>query len=105
MLVASTNRRPRIPNYFARLLSATAEVTNRSSPTRDKIIATVNSFYPRRVAMLAPYSHGPVSVCLSGAHRYCVETDERTELVFGIEASFDLSYSLLLLRKVGHLQR
>ena len=65
MLVASTNRRPRIPNYFARLLSATAEVTNRSSPTRDKIIATVNSFYPRRIAMLAPYSHGPVSVCLS----------------------------------------
>jgi len=42
-------------------------------------------------------SHGPVSVCvcLSVTSRSSIETDERTGLVFGTGASFDLSYTVL----------
>jgi len=35
-----------------------------------------------------------VSVCLSVTSRYCIETAEWIELVFGTHASIDLSYAV-----------
>jgi len=52
---------------------------------------------PRRAG--AATSYGPVSACLclwpSDTNRSSVELDGRIELVFGKEASFDLSYTVL----------
>jgi len=44
-----------------------------------------------------PTSYGSVSVslCLSATSRFSIETGERIELVFGMEASFHLSYTVL----------
>ena len=36
-----------------------------------------------------------LSVCLSVTSRYCIETTSRIELVFGMEASFYLSHTVL----------
>ena len=36
-----------------------------------------------------------MSVCLSVTSRYCIETTGRIELVFGMQASFYLSYTVL----------
>jgi len=43
------------------------------------------------------YSYGlvSVSVCLTVTSRCSIETDGRIELAFGMEASFDLSYTVL----------
>jgi len=55
--------------------------------------------------MLARISYGPVSVCLSVCPSVTSrETAERIELVFGIEAIFGLSYSVLFIRKFEYLQ-
>ena len=43
--------------------------------------------------MLARYVLWPVSVRLSVTRRYCVETDERIELVFGTDTTVGFSYS------------
>jgi len=43
-----------------------------------------------------------MSVCLYVTSWYCIETTGRIELVFGTEASFQLSHTVI--RKFGHLQ-
>ena len=58
-------------------------------------IVELNAFYPRdailaRVPAMALY----LSVCLSVTIRCSIETDGRIELFFGMEASFDLSYTV-----------
>jgi len=59
----------------------------------------VPPFLPARRYASAGTSYGPVSVCLSlclsVTSRSSIQTAERIELVFGMGASFDLSYSVL----------
>ena len=56
-----------------------------------------NRFLPARRYASAGASYGPVSmfVCLSVSSQCSIETDGRIELVFGMLASFDLSYNVL----------
>jgi len=54
----------------------------------------VSNFY-RAMLCISGTSHGPVSVCLSVTSRSSTKTAERTELVFGMWASFHPSYIVL----------
>jgi len=49
---------------------------------------------PSRRYASAGTSYDPVSVCLSVASRCFSKRDERINLVFGMEASFDQSYTV-----------
>jgi len=55
-----------------------------------------NAILTARHVLERSISHGHVSVCLSVrpsvTRHYCIETAERIEFAFGIEATFDLSY-------------
>ena len=51
-------------------------------------------FLPARRYVSAGISYGPVSVCVSVTSRCSVEVVGWIELVFGMEASFDQSYTV-----------
>jgi len=54
-------------------------------------LARFKSFYPHNAMLATVLSYGRVSVC----HKSCsVEVVGRIELVFGMEASFDQSYTV-----------
>ena len=56
-------------------------------------------FYSRDAMLVQYYLHMALcpSVCLSVTSRYCVETAERIELIFGVglNATLSLSYTVL----------
>ena len=56
-----------------------------------------SEFLPARHCASAGTSYGPVSVslCLSVTSRCSIKRGERTNLVFGMEASFDQSYTVI----------
>ena len=55
-----------------------------------------HNFITARRYASADTSYGPVSVCLSVTSRCSVKRDGRINVVFGMEASFDQSYTVVL---------
>jgi len=55
----------------------------------------LQQFLPARRYASAGTSYGPLSVCLCVTSRSSVEAAERIGQVLGMEASFDLSYTVL----------
>jgi len=76
---------------------------------QDRKMKDHDNFHPRdamlaHVLAMALYPCLSVSVCLSVTSRCSINRDEWINVVFGMGASFDQSYTVFL-RKFGYLQK